>query len=715
VQIRLESVSAAYFGLLGARPAAGRLFSVDEDRRGVAPAGVAVASHELAVRQFGSPEAAIGRTLTIDGRRLTIVGVLAAPFIGATGPTDVWSPLAAARWLDGSDAEPERLTSRWFEVIGRLASGLGVEEARARFAVEARRGVEQIPNWQSMFSEPVVTLVPLAETRTVARLTAVALAMLAGSGLLVAMAVSSLAGMQAARAADRRREFGVRLALGATRWSLVRLIARDAAVVVAAGLPGALALRGVIIALLLRLMPATPGFGLAAANPFTAPALAFDANLAVVLFGTAAVAWLAMVVLPARAAIRIGAGATPSDTRLVSGGSREAGARMLIVVELAIATVLVIGAGLMARSGWTIAMRDRGFSPAGVLTARLSMPPRGYDASALAAFYEQLATRLRAIPGVRAAGVASCAPGVGRCRQTNVRRVDGVELAQGRHPTVGVHFVTAGLFDTIGAAVIAGRPFDERESAGAPPAAIVSAALAERLWPAQPAVGRRLALFFADGRFTEDREVVGVVRSIEYDAVEVSTPGDVYLPASQAAWSGIIFVRADRAGGRLADAIHDAVTSMDPRVVVFDEATMEQRLAAGLGEELFATITLALYATAALMLAALGVYTMVRVSVARRTRELAIRVAIGGTRGRIARDLAARVVVPATAGIAAGAMAASWLAQALATVLHGVPPRDVLTFAVAIAVLLASVVAAAAGPALRAGRTDPMDALKAPG
>jgi predicted permease len=712
LQIRLESVSASYFALLGARPVVGRLFTADEDRRGVPPAGVAVLGHGLALRRFGSAEGAVGESLMVDGRRLTIVGVLPASFGGVTTGTDLWSPLAATRWLEGSDAEPERITSRWFEVIGRIGPGFGLDEARARFAVDARRGIEQLPNWQAMFGDPRMSLVPLAETRSIARLTTVAIVLLAGSGLLVLMAVSNLAGLQIARAAGRRREFGVRLALGATRWSLVRLIARDAAIVVCAGVAGALALRGGIIDLLIAMRPAMPGFGLAAADPFTSHALAFDARLAAALVGSAVFAWLAIVFWPAMSALRADFDAAQGRVSLVTGSRRTYAARALIAAELAVATVLVIGAGLMARSALVLAAHDRGFSPRGVWTARLAMPSSGYDPAATASFYEQLVTNIRATPGVRSAGIASCAPGVGRCRQTNVRRVDGAEFPEGKHPTVGAHFVTTGLFRTIGARIVAGRDFDGRDTPGAAPTAIISDALASRLWPGQPAVGRRLALYFANGYFTEDREVVGIVRSIEYDAVEVQTPGDVYLPASQAAWSGIVFVRTDPAVGRPDEIVDQSVAAMDPSIVVFDAATMEQRLAAGLGDERFVTVTLGVYAAAALVLAGLGVYTMVRLSVARRTREFGIRVAIGATRGRITRDVVSSVVLPGMAGTAAGVLAAWWLVQALATVLYGVTPRDPVTFGFAVVLLMVSVITAAAGPALQAARTDPISALR---
>lgn len=712
LQIRLESVSASYFALLGAHAVAGRLFTAEEDRRGVAPAGVAVIGHGLALRRFGSPEGAVGQALAVDGRRLTIVGVLPASFGGVTTGTDLWSPLAAARWLEGSDAEPERMTSRWFEVVGRLAPGLGLEDARARFAVEARRGIEQLPNWQAMFNDPRMSLVPLAETRSIARVTTVAIVLLAGSGLLVLMAVSNLAGLQIERAAGRRREFGVRLALGATRSSLVRLIAKDAAVVVFLGVAGALLLRGAIIDLVLGLRPGTPGFGLAAADPFTAQATAFDARLTMVVIGSAAFAWLATGFWPAMSALRVDLQVAKGRVNLVAGSRRKTGAWALVAAELAVATVLVIGAGLMARSALAIASKDRGFSPGGVWTARLTLPPRGYDGAASSSFYEQLAANLRATPGVLAAGIANCAPGVGRCRQSNVRRVDGVDLPPGQHPTVGTHFVTTGLFRTMGAAIVAGRDFDGRDTPGAVPAAIVSDALASRLWPGQTAVGRHLALFFANGRFTEDREIVGIVKSIEYDAVEDGTPGDVYLPASQAAWSGLVFVRVDPALGRPIDLVEQSVAALDPSVIVSDVATMEQRLAAGLGDERFVTVTLGAYATAALLLAGLGVYATVRLSVARRTREFGIRMAIGATRTRIIRDVVSTVVLPGILGTAAGVVAAWWLVQALATVLHGVPPRDPMTFGLAVPILVASVIAGAAGPAVRAARTDPISALR---
>jgi predicted permease len=690
------------------------VFTPDEDRPGAAPAGLVVIAHGLAARRFARPEAAIGQPLDVDGRRLSIIGVMPASFEGVMGRTAVWSPLSAARWLDGSDAEPERLTSRWFEVIARVTSDLTLDEARARFAVEARRGIEQIPNWRAMFAEPRMDLVPLADTRSVTRLTTAALILLAGSGLIMVMTVANLAGLQVARSSTRRREFGLRLALGATRGSLALFVARDAAVIVTAGLAAGLLLRGMLVSVLVSHRPTAPGFGLSIADPFTATSLALDVRVAAAMLGAAAIAWIAIVAWPALAAFHAGINAVREAARSTSGRpSRMTAARALIAVELALAAVLVIGAGLMTRSAWTLAARDHGFSPEGVVTARLALPPRGYDVASTSAFYGQLVARLRAMTGVRAAGIASCAPGAGRCRFTNVRRVDGADLQEGTHPTVGAHFMTPGLLETIGATMSAGRDFDDRDRPGGTPSAIVSEALAARLWPGRPAIGRRLSLFFANGLFTEDRGVVGVVRSIEYDAAGTPAPGDVYLPAAQAAWSGLVFVRPDGRQPNVDEVVYDAVAAIDPSVIVFDVLTMERRLAAGLGDERFVMSALAAFAGAALGVAGLGVYAIVRLSVARRRREIAIRVTIGATRLQIARDVLSTVMLPGVIGTSSGVLASYWLAEFLASLLHGVAPRDPAAFAAAAGILLSSVLAAAAGPAIRAGTADPILALKA--
>jgi predicted permease len=702
--VRLESVSAAYFDILGVRAHAGRVFGVDEDRFGAAPAGLVVVAHGFATRHFGEASRAINQAIEIDGRRVAIAGVMPRTFRGIIGRTDVWSPLSAARWLEGTDGTPERPSSRWFEVIGRLRPGLTLEDAGARFEVEGRRAMVTIEGWQTIFGPNArSSIVPLARTRATSRLSTAALILLGGSGLMLLMATANLAGLQIARAATRRREVAIRVALGATSGAVTRLFAGEVGIVVTAGLAGAVVVRALLLQGVVSL-PITSGrFGLASADPLGAEALRFDALSVAVLLATALVTWAALVAGPVMRARRFGLGRSGiREAAAVDAGGRQRARGAMLALQSTVATVLLSGAILMAQSAHALARHDRGYLADGLQTIRIESGLRGDDVASAAELYRRIVALTRPLPGVASVGVASCAPGVGRCRRSNVARVDGMPLGPHARPTVGVHFVSPGTFDAMGARLAAGRDFDDRDRVGAPPVAIVSSALAERLWPAASPIGRTVSLFFADGRLTEDRAVVGVVRAIEYDAVETTPPGDVYLPDQQAAWSsGVLFVRGERLDG-LVRTLAPLVAASDPAVMLSDEAPMRARIGAGLVEERFVTVTLAVFAGAALILSALGAFALVRVALATRRRELAIRVALGATRGRLARDTLRLVAAPALLGVACGTVASAWGLGTLATFAHGVDPHGVGPIAVAALLFVTVTLAACVGPALRA-------------
>ncbi len=715
--VRLEAVSASYFPMLGAGAAVGRPFHTDEDRRGELRL-VAVISHGLWHRLFGGRPDVISSTLVVDGRRIEIVGVMRPGFRGLIGRTDVWVPLSASRAFAGLDTQPERPSSRWFEVIARARDGLTHEEAAAAFAAEGQPAVEAIPGWRTMFSHPAYQVIPLRGVRATAVLERAGWILTGGAALLLVLVATTAVSLQLANLLSRDRELAIRRAVGATTSTLVRMIALDALIPVAVGVAGGLLVRRWLLDALLTLQPPAGTFGLASAEALTPEALALDLPILVTLALTALAIWTMTGLWPAVRASRAilsGLRATPASSTGVTGLARLHRSfpygSALIVSQLAVTATVLVGACVMAKSSWRIAARDRGFDPDATATLRITPPPR-YSPDMSARFYAAIAHDLSTVPGIDVAAVASCAPGAGRCRRSSVQRIDGQPLADGHRFTFGVHFATPAFVGAIGGRITAGREFATTDTAGSTPVALVSESAAARMWPGQSPLGRRVSMYFADGRFTEDREVVGVIRDLEYDSVEASPPGDIYFPAAQAAWEGLIFARTRLAPSEVLAAARQVARGIDSTVLLQDAQTLRQRLATGLANERFVTSALMGFAAAAILVGALGTYALVSVTLSRKRRDIGISLALGCPRGRIRRSFVGQALLLSAGAAAIGLTASFWLVNVLAALAHDTSPRDPWSFAGAALILLCVGAAAAAYPAWRASRLDPSEMLR---
>lgn len=714
--IRLEAVSLSYFGLLGAAPIAGGLWGPEHDVP--APtAAVAVISSTLGRQIFGDAGAAVGRPLFLDGTRVTIVGVMPQGFASPIGRADIWVPLRFASAIGASGAVAERPWSRWFEVIGRLRDAVPPAEASARFEADARRAMAALPGAdQALGSRWNARVTPLNEALGSPRLRRAALLLLGSVLLLLLLACANLAGLQLIAAANRRREFAVRAAIGASPRRLAALTAAEVLLLIGAGAAAGLLVQSWIVDALRRMSSAPDGsFGLRSAELLPATAtggIGAFAGVAVSAAVTAVFVAAPPLVAASRrngsADLRVNPSAAPGFSRMGSGRV----AATLVAAEIALALVVLASAALMVLSIRSLWAEDRGFDPRQVVAVELVPPAQRSEGASLAALHAALVQQASAMPGVETASVASCAPGVGRCRRTSVGSVDGEPLPGGR-VTVGVTFTAGNHFDLLRARIVRGRPFDARDSAGSPRAVIVNESAARRLWPGQDPVGRRLSLSFANRLNTEDREVVGVVEDIRYDAVEAEPLPDVYVPGSQFSWpSTTLFVRTAAGQPFSRTALRAAIDAVDSDIAIADVASLEDRLARGFTTQRMLANTLAVFAVSALVLAVTGLYGLVANAVTNGRREIGVRLALGATRGRIAGLMARRLgwlLVPAMAAGLAGAGAA---ARALAAFLHGVAPGDPRVFAGVAALLAAAVAAAAAFPVLSAVRTDPAGVLR---
>jgi len=709
--VRLESVSASYFDLTGARPQLGRVFSVEEDRRGGATA-VAVISDGLWRRRFGAASAALGQRLTVDGRVLEIIGVVPRHFRGLIGRTDVWTPLGSARWLIG-DIGPERPTSRWFEVLARRKAALTHEAAAARFAAEAREAILHIPSGDHIVtSNTRLGLVTLAEARIPAVFPRAARILAIAVAAVLLLVVVSIASLHLVRLESRQRELSIRLSLGASLPQLARLAASEALVLAGLGALGAILVRPYLLAAITTIDAPSTTFGIASSRALSNRA--FDTDLTTI---AVAVAMALAGAMPLALGLVAKARRLNIDRALRAGGLAGGGLRgwrdartIIVTVQAAIGCVVMSGGVLLARSAGALMDRDRGYDMTGVMTARVDLPST-YDGARAGAFYEQVIAHL-ARPGIDSSSVASCAPGAGRCRRSNISGLDGQPLAQAAQPTVGVNYVTPAHLATIGAEVGLGRFVGDADQAGAPPVVVISDRLAATLWPGASPLGRTLEIFTANGALDGFRTVVGTVKPIAF-ALENDPGLDVYLPAAQAAWtSGVIFVRGKAPAADLGRAIAGAVTAVDRTVPVREVAGLDVPLRRSLAVEIFLRNTLVAFGITGLLLAALGTYAVLAQSVARHRRELGVRIALGATAQQIQSLVSRRGAVMACVAAAAGAIGQIWTTRLLMSFLHGLPPSDVIAVASGPILTMALVIGAVVIPALNASRTDPLVALK---
>ncbi|HSC25697.1 MAG TPA: ABC transporter permease [Vicinamibacterales bacterium] len=711
--VRLESVSADYFELLGVRPALGRPFDRTEDARG-GRAPVVLVSDRLWTRWFGRDMAVLGRRIVVDARPLEILGVMPAGFGGLIGRTDLWAPLGSARWLLG-DTGPERPTSRWFEVVARLAPGVSPAEAGERFAAEARRAILQIPRGEAIVGPDTrLTIASLAEARsprTVHRFANVlGLAVIA----LLTVVVVNVTSLHLMRVDARRSELAIRLALGAGPRHLARLAVREAGGIAITGTTGALALRPIFLAVLNGIQPVPTGFGIVTSQVLTPAARTLDVATVLGVGGLAVLACL-----PLAAGLLLGVRRMRLQPAMRRQRSTPRGRAGVTPVQAALVTVqaalacAAVGAGvLLARSASELLSADRGYEYRGVTMGRINLPET-FDTGRASAFFEDVVARLQRTPGVVQTAAASCAPGEGRCRRSNVEAVDGRALDSSNRPTVGVHFATPGLFATIGAHVANGRAFDASDGPTTSLVAIVSSPLAARLWPGASPIGRTLEVFTADGSLDGARTVIGVVNPIAFDLE--SDPGlDIFLPASQAAWtSGLVFVSGPSAPGAIARAIKEAVASVDPSVPVFGVGGLDAPLARSLGVESFLRRVLVAFGGMGLLLVAFGAHAVVARVIADRQRELGVRVALGATPAQIGRLVARRGLAIAALGGSVGALGAVWAGHLLGSLLHGLAASDPLSVAAGPLITAAVVLAAVVTPVVRTARMNPMGALRA--
>jgi putative ABC transport system permease protein len=699
VRLNGATITASLLRVLDVNPALGRAFAPEEEAAG--HDRVVLLSDRLWRSRFGSHPAALGKAIRLDGEFYTVIGVMPEGF-GFPNEAEVWTPLTLK-------SEEHNAT---LQIVARLKPGVSLERARNDATVIGERRPAKAGDW-----EWHTTLVPLSEA-VASDLRTPLLVLFAAVGLVLLIACANVANLFLARAATRNSEVAVRKALGASRIRLVRQMLTESVLVAVfgGGLGLALAALGQsFVARAASLLPRNWGSPSAAAHIASAGidlwVLGFTlaiSLLTVLLFGLAPALWASR------------GGLIPSlkeESRSSTGGRERAYLRDgIVAAEVALAVVLLVGAGLLIRSFLHLMRVDPGFDPQNVLTMNISLPDSRYQSvGSMIAFEQQALERLSALPGVKSAGGVFGLP-LGHFGVAGDFTVEGqLQLTLGSQPLIASKILVGGdYFRAIGIPLVRGRFFDERDSETAPHVVVVSQSLARHYWPTEKALGKRLKPGFSNDAWCT---VVGVVGDTKQDGLGRAPSPALYLSYAQAPATFLmqditLVLRSGADPLSLVAAARGAVQAVDPDLPVFDVATMGQLVHHSVSASRFNFALLGVFAMLALVLAAVGIYGVMSYAVAQRTHEIGVRVALGAEASDIIRQVVRQGMLPAVIGIATGTAGAWGMTRFLSSLLFGVRPTDPVTFTL-VPVLLAAVGALACLlPARRATKVDPVVALR---
>ncbi len=702
-------VAATFFQVMGVAPAIGRTFTADEDSEG--RGDVVILSDRVWRSRFASDPSVVGRTVRLNDRPFHVVGVMPLSFAfppGNAGATpDLWTPIAD---------NIERYVGRhYLFVVGRVKPGVTMAQAQADLTGVAKALAVRYPEDNAGHG---VNVVPLHDN-LVKDVRSSLVLLLGAVGFLLLIGCSNVASLLMARGVTRRREIALELALGATRFRLVRqLVAESLVLSVAGGVLG-LALTSVLIDLVPALLP--PG-------SLTVDAVTLDRSVLAFAIGVSVLTGLIFGVVPAMQASHVG----PADT-LAQGGRTLVGSRMrvrrgLVIAQVALAVPLVLGATLMARGLIALHRVDPGFVVQSTLAVDLSLRATTYaPLHRQRSFFDTVEDRLRQTPGVLQAGSINAVPLGGGSSGIGIQ-VEGKPEQPGQWVSAQYRVVTPGYFKTIGVPFVAGRDFApsdarlalplirwfpqqkmplEFERPQAVPVAIINESMAMRLWP-DGAIGRRFKVLFSPWI-----TVAGVVSDMRTVSLRANTGPEFYLSAAQEPQSTMsLLVRTSGAPLDLAPTVRSTIAAVDPALPIASMRTLEEIVDSGFGRPLFVSALLGTFAGMALLLMTVGIYGLLAFTTAQRLPEIGVRVALGATRRQIHRLVLRDAAMMTAIGVVVGLLAALGLGRFIADQLYGVTPNDPATMATVAALVVVVVGLACWRPVRRAGRVDPIDVLR---
>lgn len=713
-RVRTGQVGASVFPILGVAPLLGRNFTAEEDR----PGGdrVIVLSHTLWERRFGADPSVLGRAIQVDGSSASVIGVMPPGFklpldFGSDGATLAWMPLATDAEAEGATPGPAFNGggggSHNYYAVARLAPGASIEAANRD--LESKVAELRRLNVYSEGQQFRAFAVGVSEQIT-GRLRPVLLVTFGAVALLLLIACANVAALLLVRGEQRRREMAVRVALGAGPRRLTRLLLTESGVIALLGGAGGVALATVGAAAVRRLAPAAfPRMG----------ETRVDVLVLLFALGATVVTALLAGMLPALQASKVAPAADLKDggRGATTGGARLRWRQTLVSVEIALAVVIVAGAGLMVRTVRNLLAVDRGFDGRGVLTMQISTPSSWYtDSVSVATFWSELTRRVADLPGVETAGAVRQIPLATEMGDWGLQ-VEGYTPPANSGTPGDWQVVTPGYFETMGLRLGSGRFLDGRDDMTAPLAMVVNTTFVRTYIGSRSPLGVRVRISQA-GPDVPAYTIVGVVDDVRHNGLTRGVKPQFYATLAHFARapgrtrrSMYLVVRASGAPTALVAPIRRLARALDPRLPISEIRTMDAVIGTAIAEQRFAMQLLSLFGALALSLAAVGVFGVVSQVVEQRNQEFGIRAALGAAPQTLVRMSLATGMRQALVGLAMGLVAALAAAQLLRTMLHGVGASDPLTFAVVALVALASVAMASALPAWRAARRSPASVL----
>jgi predicted permease len=702
-------VSSSLFSIFGAKAAAGRVFTVEEDTPGKPP--VVILSNGFWKRRFGSDPSVVGKSLTLNGNTFTIVGVMASDFVFNK---EIMPAVNGIQNVDLLLSLPLNETARAnrggedFNIFAKLKPGVTLQKAQADMNVLAARMKRDYPQNYPPNGGLTVSVVPLIN-QVVGDVRLALYVLLGAVGLVLLIACGNVANLLLSRAAVRQKEMAIRAAVGASRERIVRQLLTEAVLLSALG--------GVLgLALAVMAVKVLGQFG--SARIPRLDEIGIDGRVLAFTFGISLITGIVFGLVPALRASRLDLNDVLREGGRGGVGSSAFGLghhqlrKLLISAELALSLVLLIGAGLLIRSYQRITNANQGFDPANVLSVRVALPGFKYNTpDAIIAFYKRLEDRLAALPGVEHVGSNYLLPLSSVALGWEPITVDGyVPKAAGEDLIIASSgYVSPDYFRAMGIPLLKGRYFDDRDVRGAPDVAIVDDKLAERFWPGQDPIGKRMRR----GDSGPWRTVVGVVADTKEYEVDGEPPITAFYPNRQLGVGTrylVIKTRSDAVG--ISSAVTREVQALDADLPVFDVNTMDERLADSLARRRFSMFLLAVFAVCASLLAAIGIYGVVSFWVSQRTRELGIRAALGARHADIMRLVIRQVVMLVVVGITVGLAASFGLTRVMSSLLFGVSATDAVTYALLAALLGIVALIATYVPARRAAGVPPIVALR---
>ena len=698
---RLEGqlVTASFFRTLGVQPAVGRAFDAGED----VPGGprVAILSDRLVKRRFGGDSSLVGASVRLDGESYRVVGVMPPGFTDALAPsTDVWAPLQAQ-----PRAPPQsREWGHHYRIVGRLRSEVDVAAARRELATIATQTVAEFPRvpWAAMDNGLLVRSL-LDDVTASARPALIAI--IAAAGVLLLIGCVNVANLLLARTGRRRAEFALRAALGAGGKRLVAQLLTESVILAAIGGTLGFLVAQVGVGALIALSP--PGLPRADSIRIDAPAFAFGLVVTTIV-------GVVVGVLPAITASRTDVRSGMQTVSRTMSGGRGAARGVLVVSEVALALVLLVGAGLLLRSLDQLFSVAPGIQPARVLTMQIVNAGSRTDEEGLR-FYEQVVQAVRAVPGVTSAALTSQLPLSGDLEAYGYVSAAFPDRQAGEDGAAMRYSVTPAYFDVMGIPLLRGRLLDASDRPEAPQSLVISESLARQTFGAADPIGQQM-------RFGPDADgarpwgtVVGVVGDVKQQSLAAPNAAAFYIASGQWRWVDNVqslVVRTSGDAAALAGSVKRAVWSVDRNKPITRVATMERLIWMTAAERRFASLIYGTFAVAALLLAAVGLYGVISGRVTERTREIGIRSALGATRGEIVRAVLANGLLLTAAGVALGVAGASATSRLLETLLFGISRADPATYVGVIALLGGVAALACWAPARRAAAVDPAITLR---